>query len=216
MKEIQDGEISTERSRLIAQSTFKWLLCAQESLGHDELIEAISPQDKKLKHEEILRACRTLVVKGRSNYEFAHYSVREHIGQLEDYRASKCHLVATLSCLEIIDRSFGTRVARDGLTGAQKSFEQYAILYWPMHYEAVRQEDLREHRAKIHGLLRSFLTQGRRQTDKYHEWYEEVRKNEAKLKDNKYLASKLGALQASPLSPLFAACVFGLEDIIGK
>lgn len=36
------------------------------------------------------------------------------------------------------------------------------------------------------------------------------------LKDNKYLASKLNALQASPLTPLFAACVFGLEDQVAK
>ena len=36
------------------------------------------------------------------------------------------------------------------------------------------------------------------------------------LKGNKYLASKLDALQADPPNPLFAACVFGLEDLIAR
>ena len=36
------------------------------------------------------------------------------------------------------------------------------------------------------------------------------------MKGNKYLASKLDALQADPPNPLFAACVFGLEDLIAR
>lgn len=70
--EIHDENTSSDRSRLIAMSTFRWLLCALEPLGSDALLEAISPSDRKAKHEDVIRACRTLVVKGRNNYEFAH------------------------------------------------------------------------------------------------------------------------------------------------
>ena len=75
---------------------------------------------------------------------------------------------------------------------------------------------MHDHRTVINGLLRSLLLQGRGQRNKYEEWFEKVQKKDRQLKENKYLASKVNALQASPLSPLFAACVFGLEDLIGK
>ena len=216
MTEIHDDRSNSERSCQIAQNTFKWLLCAQEPLACDELLEAISPLDRKARHDEILRSCRTLVIKEREAFQFAHYSVREHIVQMEEYRPSQCHLVATQSCLNILEIAFGTEKSRSKLSEAQKSFEQYALLYWPLHYEGIEQADMRDQRAAINGLLRSLLLQGRSQRNKYHEWFEEVRKKEKKLRDNRYLASKLSALQASPLSPLFAACVFGLEDLIAK
>ena len=135
---------------------------------------------------------------------------------MEDYSPSQCHLVATQSCLNILDTSFGNDRRHQGLSDAQKEFEQYALLYWPLHYEGVKRDDMRSQRTVINNLLRSLLLQGRGKRDKYHEWFEEVRKREKQLKDNKYLASKLNAIQASPMSPLFAACVFGLEDLIAK
>ena len=72
MAEIHDENVTSDRSRLIAQNTFKWLLCAQEPLRSDAFLEAISPPDRKATHEDVIRACRTLVVKGRQGYEFAH------------------------------------------------------------------------------------------------------------------------------------------------
>lgn len=72
MAEIHDENVTSEKSRLIAQNTFKWLLCAQEPLQDDAFLEAVSPPDRKATHEEIIRACRALVVKGRQEYEFAH------------------------------------------------------------------------------------------------------------------------------------------------
>ena len=133
MAEIHDDRNNSERSCLLAQSTFRWLLCAQEPLPYDALLEAVSPPERKAKHEEVIRACRTLVVKGRHAYEFAHYSVREHVGQMLEYSASRCHLVATQSCLNILSTSFGSG-KRNGLSEAQESLEQYALFYWPVHY----------------------------------------------------------------------------------
>ena len=145
-------------------------------------------------------------------------SVREHIGQMEAYSTSVCHLIATQSCLRILDKSFGSDKNSEperGLSDAQKVFEQYALLYWPLHYEGIKRDDMRTARTVINGLLRSLLLQGRSKRDKYSEWFE-VCKNQKQLQDNKYLASKFNAIQASPMNPLFAACVFGLEDLIAK
>ena len=216
MEEIHDEKNNSERSCRIAQNTFKLLLCTQEPLRYDALLEAISPPERKATHEEVIRSCRTLVTKGRNSFEFVHYSVREYIGQMTEYNSSHCHIVATQSCLEILNTSFGTDRMHSGLSDAQKSFEQYALLYWPLHYEGINQDDARDQRAIINGLLRSLLLQGRSQRNKYEEWFGEVQKRKRQLRDNKYLDSKISALQASPLSPLFAACVFGLEDLVAK
>ena len=213
MAEIHDEKNNSERSCRIAQGTFKWLLCAQEPLRWDALLEAISPPERKATHEEVIRSCRTLVVRGSQNYEFVHYSVREHIGQIIEYSSSRCHIVATQSCLNILNTSFGVERSRNGLSDARKSFEQYALLYWPVHYEGINQRD---QRAVINGLLRSLLLEGRSRRNKYKEWFREVQTKGRQLRDNKYLASKVSALKADLLSPFFAACVFGLEDLIAK
>ena len=72
MAEVHDENVTSDRSRLIAQNAFKWLLCAQEPLQGDAFLEAISPPDRKATNEDVIRACRTLLVKGRQDYEFAH------------------------------------------------------------------------------------------------------------------------------------------------
>lgn len=216
MAEIHDEKRNSERSCRIASNTISWLLCAQEPLHYEAFLEAISPPERKAKHDELIHACRTLVVKGENTYEFAHFSVREHVTQMDKYSASKCHLIATQSSLSILDISFSNDKQRRGLSDAQKAFEQYALLYWPLHYEGIREDDMRSQRTTINNRLRSLLLQGRSHKNKYNEWFDEVRKKEKQLKENKYLATKFDSLQASPLSPLFAACVFGLEDLISK
>ena len=216
MTEIHDDKNNSERSCRIAQNTFKWLLCGQEPLPCEAFLEAVSSPECRASHEEIMRSCRTLVTRGRSVYEFAHYSVREHLSQMRDYSPSQCHLAVTQACLNIMNTSFGGSRKRNELSEAQMGFEQYALLFWPLHYEGINQKDAQDQRTIINGQLRSLLLQGRDHRKRYDEWFEKVRKKERQLKDHTYLTTKFHALQASPLSPLFAACVFGLEDLIAK
>ena len=217
MSEIHDNKNNSERSCLIAQRTLKWLLGAQEQPpGCDVLIEAVSPPERRADHKEILDACRTLVVQKKDVFEFAHLTVREHIGQMNEYNASQCHLVATKSCLQILNTTFGTETPRSHLSDSQKSFEHYALLYWPLHYEGIQQDDAIEQGATINAMLRTFLIQGRSKTNKYKDWYTQAQQNVQQSREQKYLIAKLHALQASPLTPLFAACVFGLEDLVAK
>ena len=216
MAEVHDDKNNSQRSCEIARATFKWLLRAQEPLTHDQLLEAISPSDKKADLDEVSRACRTLVVKGKTGFEFAHYSVREHISKMDEYSASQCHLVATQSCLRILNTSFGPESSRLELSEAQKAFNQYALLYWPLHYEGIEFDDMDQRIEAIKLMLRNYLLKGRVKTDKFATWFARARDMAQGLKDNKYLSSKLNSVQASPLTPLFAACVFGFADIIGK
>lgn len=216
MLQVHDNKKNSERSCRIAQETFKWLLYGQEILGHDAFLEAVSPPEKKVDDSELLRACRTLVVRGDSSYEAAHYSVREHIGRMEDYSASQCHIVATKSCLRILNKMFGFDMVHHDLSPSEKAFGQYALLWWPLHYERISQDDLNEHRSAINAMLRTFLLQGRSKVNKYEQWFTRASEKAKPMKNNELLTAKLSALKASPLTPLFAAAVFGLEDLVSK
>lgn len=221
MVEVHDDKNNSRRSCRLAQDTFKWLLYAQRPLEYRSLLEAISPPGRKADLEETLDACRTLVVKEEDTIKFAHYSVREHVMQMEEYSPSQCNIVATRSCLMILNTFFGADESlRRRLSEPEKSFKDYALLYWPLHFEGIAQVDIAEHRAAINAMLRSFLLirsrSDRHKYEVYEEWFRDARKMAESLKDNKYLASKLDALRADPPTPLFAACVFGLEDLIAK
>ena len=219
MEEIHDDENNSERSCRIAQDTFRWLLL-QEPLPCSFLVEAISPSEHKADVDEIIHVCRTLVNQNVSKmeFEFAHYSVREHISRMAVYSPSHCHIVATKSCL----RSLNTVEShRNEPSDTQQSLYQYARLHWPLHYEGIKKDDVGEHRAIINNMLRTFLLQrgkksARDDYEPYAAWLKEAQENAKQSRDKRQLASKLNALHSSPPSPLFAACVFGLEDIIGK
>lgn len=224
MVEIHDDRNNSPRSCRLAQDTFKWLLCAQSTekpLGYQSILEAVSPPERKADIDEVVAACRTLVKKESNTISFAHYSVREHVVKMESYSPSQCNIVAARSCLRVLNKLFATdESVNHQLSEPERSFADYALLYWPLHYEGVAQNDIVEHRAAINAMLRSFLlTKGRGDRHKYgvyEKWFRDAQRMAAPLKGNKYLASKLSALQADPPNPLFAACVFGLEDLIAR
>ena len=220
MEQIHNEKNNSERSCKLAQETFKWLLRAQETLLCDFLLQAISPPEREATVDEILHACRTLVVKGkvlgRPVFEFAHYSVREHVSKMEEYIPSKCNVVALKGCLRTLNTTFVMPEKQEDISEAQKLFSEYALLYWPLHYEGIDKQDMNEHRTEINTALRNFLLQGRSKTDKYAEWFARAQQMVKRLRDDRYLSSKLNHIEATPPTALFAACVFGVDDLIGK
>ena len=213
LAEVHDDKNNSERSCRIAQDTFKWLLMAQGPLPTESLLEAISPPESKANLEEVLRDCRTLVNQGTLAFEFAHYTVREHLHKMHQYSQSKCHLTITLSCLNVLNSSFGVETE---VRPALQPLLDYALLYWPFHYEGIAKEDIHTHRNSINTGLRNFLLQGRSKTNKYALWLDKAQEMAKKSLDNRHLSTKLKLLEATPPSPLFAACVFGHEELIGK
>ena len=104
---------------------------------------------------------------GRPVFEFAHYSVRQHVSKMEEYIPSECHVVALKGCLRILNTTFAVPKEKEDISEAQKLFSEYALLYWPLHYEDIDKQDMDEHRTEINTALRNFLLQGRSKTDKY-------------------------------------------------
>lgn len=216
IEEIHDDKNNSARLCAIAQNTLRWLLRAQRPLECDVLLEAVSSIGEKAKAEEILRWCRTLVVKENTVFEFAHYSIREYLQKKPEYDPSQSDLIATQSCLRILNTSFEAENLNATLSNAQKCFSDYASLYWPVHYEGIEIDYMDDRREPIKVLLRNFLLQGHGKTNKYEHWRKTAQKMANELGDKEYLSAKLKTLQADPPTPLFAACVFGFPDIIGR
>ena len=216
LNEIHDERSNSVRSCRIAQETFKWLLRAQSPLPWESLLEAVSPPDRKATLDEVLRSCRTLVIKGSLSLEFAHYTIREHLNTVDQYNSSKCDVVITQRCLNILTSSFGDQGQHKNLKNAQRSLLDYALLYWPIHYEGISKRDMDKNKAPINNMLRNFLLRGRKKTDTFAHWFVQARDMANKSANNRFLTAKLRHVDATPLSPLFAACVFGHEEVIGK
>lgn len=216
MKDIHDENNNSERSCQIAQNTFKWLLHAQKTLQSDEFLEAISPTKGKASKYEVIQACRSLVVGEQNRFRFAHYSVREHLRKIPEYSPTQCHIVATQSCLTILNTTFGADHSKGDLSDAQRSFNRYALLYWPVHYEGIQSEYTDHRWEAIKILLRNFLLQGRVKSNKFTDWFSQAQEMIKESKELEFLLLKLNSIQANPPTPLFAACVFGIADLIGK
>ena len=219
LNDIHDKNDSS-KSRQIAQNTFKWLLSRQGPLDTPSFLEAIAPSQGEASVEDVIRACRTLVIQQRDVFEFAHYSVREHMITMEEYSASRCNVAVTCSCLKILNVAYGPKRARDEMTEAQKSFSRYATQFWPLHFERMRYEDMDGEKSSLNEMLRQFLLQSRGQVDGYVEWLDNAQELVTdQMKDQVFLSLKLEQLRAPAKekpSPLFAACVFGFPNIIGK
>lgn len=214
--DIHDDKNNSPRLSYIAQNTFKWLLHAQELLTCDSMLEVVSSIGSKATIDEVIRSCRTLVVKEKSRFNFAHYSIREYLETKSEYSPGLCHLVATQSCLRVLNHSFEIEESGTPSSDAEKALTTYASVYWPVHHERIRIDDTDERWDSINIMLRKFLLQGRGKTNRYTAWLARARELVHQANDNKTLSSKLDSLQANPPSSLFAACVFGFPDIIGK
>ena len=197
IEEIHDDKNNSTRFCIIAQNTLKWLLQAQRPLECDVLLEAVSSIGEKAKAEEILQWCRTLVVKKNTVFEFAHYSIQEYLQRKPEYNSSQCHLIATESCLRILNTSFETENPNANLSNAQKSFSDYASLYWPVHYEGIETDSM-DRWEPIKVLVRNFLLQGHGKTKIYEHRRKKAQEMADKLGDKEYLSAKLKALQADP------------------
>jgi hypothetical protein len=133
-------------SRQIVKRTLIWLLCAQERISTDELIEAVSMDQTGnsplLNVPQILGMCCNLVVLDKPDKEFetlrfAHLSVREYLEGHDDYRdRAQIHAAVLEDCLDtclvyLAKLSSEENFSPEAFLDVQLSV--YATLYWPVH-----------------------------------------------------------------------------------
>jgi hypothetical protein len=127
----------------LAKNALKWLLCAQQPLGSDEFLKALSADldisNVKITVENLLNICCNLL-KYDSELDvdhvvrFIHLSVREYLETKEpEYEPSRSHSAVATACLQACFH--GAKPKRKGRfkNARNKTFYDYAIVYWPLH-----------------------------------------------------------------------------------
>ncbi|KAI4121726.1 MAG: hypothetical protein LQ338_006194, partial [Usnochroma carphineum] len=208
---------NSESSREIAQNTFKWLLCAQESLPYDTFLEAISSTyGQNLEAEWVRSICRSLISQDEENdrFEFAHLSVREHLEQEQRYNLSECHLVAAERCLRAVENSYRSNAVNRAMSDPAKAFSRYASLYWPFHYQRIDFRDMDDRKERLRSKLKTLLVRVRDVSPIFRNWISQVESMADRATENNNHFSRLQSLKAIPATPLFAASIFGFTDLI--
>ena len=195
-------ENSGDTSRGIAESTIKWLLCAQEPLQHQELIAAVSVDPdghySALSIGTLLDMCCNLVVSDAELdiFRFAHLSVREYFDGRGDYTKFEMHSFAAERCLDTyLDKNFPKPTISQN-----KILKSYATEYWPIHYKVVENQPTESLSRK----LDRFLFYDDEISPSFKKWASAVKHH---LSGDHQVLSR-------PPTPLFTACFYGLVSII--
>lgn len=128
------GQIE-QRGRTIAETIFKWLLCADDARCRVTIAACsgtISTEYRSLSISDILDVCSTLVVYDEplDRFRFAHLSVRESLESQPGYTTFEANR-------SVVERSLQT------VTCHQPSgdpFWSYAILYWIFHFHRLEEQ----------------------------------------------------------------------------
>ena len=156
--------------RNVAIKTLKWLLCAQRLLSVEELLAAVGVSDSELSSEsdeddghkqssssenDVLRLCRNSVVLDaeRRTFRFAHQSVQEYLLEKPAYAATEQHCLATESCIDTIPIEPPKRSEKSIGTGQKSLFNDYAMVYWPVHYYHIESCEFQQTQEKVHHFL---------------------------------------------------------------
>ncbi len=218
------GEIqkpsNSPQSRLIAQNSLKWLLCAQEPLTCAAFLQAVSPRsDIEVDQELITRLCRSLVIYNRENdvFEFAHLSVREYLEDHSDYGSDEQHLVVAESCLNSLEAALFSNATNRKTAHSRKAFSRYASLFWPLHYQNIDFDRYDVRKEALKDKLKTLLIRSSGVSPAFKQWISQIEGMAQDLADDQPLTMKLGSLRAlpdKPDTPLFTACVFGFADMV--
>lgn len=198
-----------------AVRTFSWMVCMQEPLSSDAIIEAVSTGPHKsdtygLSLSELLAVCSNLIVldKQLDTLRFAHVSFKEYLEAKPEFQGSACHDVAAFGCLETCIN--GLLIEIDEPLQPAKSYALYAVMYWAHHFVASTllhsdggQERLNDLVFGDDGLM-------------FELWLESAHEVSQNLPNNHPLKKDLNAVMSDSQTPFFTACVYGLKEIFSE
>lgn len=229
-------------SRAIADRAFKWMMCAQRSLYMPELVEAASIDDDgtedKIQTEDLLRICSNFIISDDSEFvNFPHASAREYLQQKFDKRTEfspeQRHISIAKICISSLTRH------KNGIGSfkvLQRNILGYSVVYWAAHLAKIasgnRPESLdRQYRKFLFGNDRDSLVvphekprsrqrQGRKASEEGIKplcmtWLEILPRIQNQVGRNDMDQKiRLQNCISEPSNTLFAACVFGLVEMI--
>jgi ankyrin repeat protein len=201
-------------SQLVAESTMKWLLCAQRPLNTAEFIAAISitsdGQYIPLAIPQLLNICCNMVVLDEEIdiFRFAHLSVREYFESKSGYTAIETHSLALDRCIETY--TYELQPQQESATIQNDIFRPYATIYWPVHFQVVDSGQLAE---RLEEKLKRFLFQGYGAAPSFAKWASAAKELSKSLP---YDHPQQDILRdaSQPSTPFPLACCFGLVWIL--
>lgn len=204
-----------QHARSYAIQVFSILLCAQEALSPETLLQAMTtavPQrGGTITLANMIDICSNLVVLDSelNVLRFAHISFQEFLEMKADLAPHYVHRVAATSCLEFclegLPRGMETHLS------PKDDFRHYSAIYWAEHCR-IAVSDGADH--SITSKMEEFMFDDGDVALGFIDWIQVVNKFSEKLPNDHALAKALHSVKHSASSPLFTACVFGLTPII--
>lgn len=207
---------SGQQTRSFAIQVFSLLLCTQEALSPEALIQAtantVSQQEEIMTLAKMIDICFNLVVLDSelNVLRFAHVSFQEFLETRAEFAPHYVHRVAASSCLDLCLEGLPRGMETD--LSPKDNFHHYSAVYWAEHCRATvfdGPDDL------ITSKMQEFVFDGGDVALGFVDWIQEVNDFTKILPNDHALAKELSSVIHSGGSPLFTACVFGLAPIIG-
>jgi ankyrin repeat protein len=207
----------------LAMKALKWLLCAQQPLYSGEFINALAIDlecpNSTITVEDLLSICCNLVKYDAELdvFRFIHLSVREYLEEKEpEYQKLLSHSAIAIACLRCCLAGLKPKRKARSPTSQNKTFYDYAHVYWPVHCELSGQC---RQLGTLGKLLNDFLLLRGKPTRKFCDWvslwnesWDEMALNE--LGEERQLYGKLSDCDSWPFDVLGVACAFGFIEII--
>jgi ankyrin repeat protein len=212
------GRISRTDPMAYAMATkaFSWLMCMREPLSSETFLAAVSASNSdeplELTMPELLRICSNLIVLDSKldTLRFAHSSFKEFLEEM-GFSVSSTNSVAAMCCLDSCINDLPGDVNTE--LRPDNDFSLYSALYWATH---CRDASVDEHQSNyLASRLKEFVFyEDDGASLAFLAWLDTVQVASGLLAYDHPLKKELGAVISSTMTPLFAACVYGLESLL--
>lgn len=206
---------SGEYTRSYAKQVFSMLLCTQEPLSPEALIQSmakpVSQQGEIMTLAAMIDICSNLVVLDSelNVLRFAHISFQEFLETRAEFAPHYVHRAAAISCLDLCLEGLPTGMETD--LSPKDNFYHYSAVYWAEHCKITIVNGADD---SMTSKIQEFVFDGGDVALSFVDWIQEVKKFTKILPNDHALAKWLDSVINSSGSPLFTACVFGIVPII--
>ena len=208
-----------QHERTFATAIFQWLLFSGKQLDLSSFLAAIasSTGELRLTVYQVLHYTFQLVVfdKDRERFSFTHLSVREYLEVKPEFSSAIGHAALACVCLQslkYLDAEAG-RKSRVSISSMEILASEYGYFYWPVHCQRA---GVHRQRGELGDIFREFL--GSRRPSSYALWMDFM----TTYGGARWRSSHEDWQEASSFllcgtyQPVFAACIWGFDDIISQ
>ena len=198
-----------------ATQVFSMLLCAQEALSPEALLQVMAKtilqHGEMMTLDKMIDICSDLIVLDSelNVLRFAHISFQEFLETRAEFTPHNVHKVAAATCLDFCLEGLPREVESE--ISPKDHFHHYSAVYWAEH---CRVTVVNEADHLITNRIEEFVFDGDDVAPDFVDWMHDVNYLVKKLPNHHPLKKALNSVLHSGGSPLFTACVFGLVSIV--